>query len=153
MPTPGINITDTLAPMRGEFRLIGRDKENNIVFCYEDLNMIVNDAKAALAQLISNTAAQSKVIKFIGFGTGTTIPNPNNTTLTDFYKKDILAFSYPEPGRVKFTWRLGYGEANGKDISEFGLMCQDNSLFARKVRGAIKKEEDLALEGEWTIIF
>ena len=148
-----ITAEDRRAPMRGEFTLIGKDKNGNVVLDYSDNNLIVNNAKSALASLVSNVAAESKVITQIGFGTSGTTPSPNDITLTASYKKNVTSYSYPEPGKVKFSWRLDYGEANGKAIAEFGLLCADGTLFARKVRGAITKDEDLALEGEWTIIF
>lgn len=148
-----IAVQERISPMRGEFTLIGKDKEGNIVINYSDKNLIVNNAKVALASLVSNAGAESKIITQIGFGTSSTTPSPNDTTLAAPYKKNVLGYSYPEAGKVRFSWRLEYGEANGKAISEFGLLCADGSLFARKVRGAITKEEDLALEGEWTIIF
>ena len=148
-----IQVQERNAPMRGEFSLIGRDKEGNTVFTYADNNLIVNNAKVALASLVSNAGADTKIITQIGFGTSATTPSPNDVSLTAPYKKNVTSFSYPEPGKVKFSWRLDYGEANGKAISEFGLLCADGSLFARKVRGAITKDADLALEGEWTIIF
>ena len=144
---------DQIPPLRGEFKLIGRDKEGRIVLDYSDKNMIVNNAKAALAALVSNKDADAKVIKRIGFGTSSTVPNPNDVELANPYTKTITAYTYPAQGRVTFTWGLDYGEANGKAISEFGLLCDDGSLFARKVRGTITKDEDLALEGEWTLIF
>lgn len=148
-----IEVQERHNPMRGEFSLVGKDKEGNVLFNYSDNNLIVNNAKVALASLVSNAGAESKIITQIGFGVSGTTPSPNDVTLTSSYKKNIIVYSYPEPGKVKFTWRLDYGEANGKAISEFGLLCADGSLFARKVRGAITKDSDLALEGEWTIIF
>jgi hypothetical protein len=46
------------------------------------------------------------------------------------------------------------GEANGKAIMEFGLICTDGTLFARKNRAkAIEKDSDISLEGKWRIIF
>lgn len=148
-----INIAEKKAPLRGCFSLRGINKAGEVVFNYSDDNLIVNEAKASLAKLISDATADNKVISKIGFGTDSSVPTPNNTGLTDAYTKVITSFSYPETNKVTFMWTLDYGEANGKQIAEFGLLCADNSLFARKVRGTITKEEDLALEGEWTIIF
>jgi hypothetical protein len=38
-------------------------------------------------------------------------------------------------------------------IIEFGLLCEDGTLWARKIREeAIPKEADISLEGEWIII-
>ena len=39
------------------------------------------------------------------------------------------------------------------NIVEYGLLCDDDSLFARKTREAIYKANDIAVDGEWSIIF
>ena len=148
-----VKCGDQMPAIRGEFSYTIYDKNRNVVEQYEDHNLIVNSSKVALAYLVSNSSAQSKVISKIGFGVSSTIPTPNDTALTGAYVKDVKAYSYPEPGRVSFTWELDYGEANGKNITEFGLICRDGSLFARKVRGALLKDSDLAVEGTWTIVF
>lgn len=115
-------------------------------------NLIVNAAKSQLARLVAGDGAQ-RYIQKIGFGTGTSAANPNNTTLTAAYIKNLSGHTYPEAGQVQFAWALSNAEANGKTITEFGLICADDTLFSRKVRAPISKDDDISLTGTWTIIF
>jgi hypothetical protein len=81
---------------------------------------------------------------------------PDDTEITDAFVKPVTEFSYPAPGRVEIAWNLLVSEANGLAIIEFGLMCADGTLFARKIREnprPINKENDISVDGQWTIIF
>ena len=145
--------TDKLTPMSGEFHLVGRDKSGNIVFDFTEHNMIVVGAKNSLARLFSNPVQDAKVVTKIGGGTAGDGPSPDDVALTGSYSMNIEGYTYPASGQVTFNWTLGYGEANGMEIKEFGLLTTDGTLFARKTRGLIVKDEDLSLQGSWTIIF
>lgn len=148
-----LHLSDSILPLRGVFTITGKDRDGNVVFQDEERNMIVSGAKRAICMLLSDANADLKVIKQIGFGLSPTTPTPNDSALTGAYVKLIDSYTYPDTNKVSFRWQLGYDEANGKNIVEFGLICADNTLFARKVRGGIAKESDLMLEGEWTLIF
>jgi hypothetical protein len=119
---------------------------------FEDDNLIVNGARDALAQLIGGDGA-GKTVAQIGFGTSGDGPSPDDAALTGAYVKNLSGRTYPAPGQVEFSWSLATSEANGKAIREFGLICTDGSLFSRKVRGVIEKENDISLSGTWTITF
>ena len=148
-----IALLDNTTPIKGMFKIIAKDRDGSVVFQDEDNNMIVGGAKRAICLLLSDASADNKVINQIGFGRSNTTPTPADTSLSGAYVKQIDSYLYPETNKVSFRWQLGYDEANGIDIVEFGLLCADNTLFARKVRGGIAKESDLMLEGEWTLIF
>ena len=142
-------IDDT--PLCGNFRLV--IKKNGVVIEeYNDHNMIMNVAKDAMAQLIGGSGS-GKTITGIGFGTNGNGPSPADTMLTGSYSKNVASVSYPATGQVQFNWLLTTTEANGMSIKEFGLICGDTTLFARKTRGAIEKQDDISLDGSWTIIF
>lgn len=145
-------FSDASKPMRGVFRLRVRNTSGEIVDQYEDHNVIVNDAKSALAALISE-GSTGKIITQFGVGVGTNTAVPTDTALTEPYINQLTGHTFPEPGVVTFNWALGYDEANDMDISEYGLICSDNSLFSRKVRRVIHKSSDLYFEGDWSIIF
>lgn len=120
---------------------------------YQDHNLVVDVARVALARLISGDAAASAINR-IGFGTSGTAPAPADTALTDPLLKAVAAHSFPSTGQVSFTWTLTTAEGNGKAIAEFGLICADGSLFARKNRtAALAKDSDISLSGTWTIQF
>jgi hypothetical protein len=127
-------------------------RDGQVIEEYSDENMIVNAAKDALARLIGGDGT-GKTITGIGFGTNGSGPTPADTALTGAFIKTLSGRSYPQTGQVRFTWSLATTEANGMSVREFGLICSDNTIFARKTRGAIEKANDISLEGSWTIIF
>lgn len=115
-------------------------------------NLIVQLAKNQLAHLIAGDGADRHITR-IGFGVGSSPATPNDTGLTSSYVKAVGVPTYPAAGQVRFPWSLSTSEANGKSITEFGLICADGRLFARKVRAPIDKQSDLSLTGHWTILF
>ena len=140
------------APVRGEFhiRVYWRGK---LVEKYDDHNLIVNSAKLAMTKLVGGSGT-GKNVNRIAFGTNGNIPTLGDTAITSPYIKNISSISYPASNKVEFDWSLGTDEANGKAISEFGLLCVDSSLFARKSRTKpLNKDSDIAIEGQWILIF
>lgn len=119
---------------------------------YRADNMIMSSARDALARLIGGDGA-GKVVTKIGVGTNGNGPSPEDTKLTGGYVKNVSGKSYPATGQVAFAFSIGLGEANGKAIREFGLICSDGTLFARKTRGVIEKADDIEIVGTWTINF
>jgi hypothetical protein len=138
--------------MRGLFTL-RMYRRGRLLETYRDNNLIVDGAREIAAQLISGLGA-GRTITSIAFGTNGSLPLSEDTAITEPYTKAIESVSYPALGQVEFHWDLLTTEANGKDIFEFGLVCGDGTLYARKVRdNAFPKIADFALEGEWIIIF
>lgn len=145
-------LTDS-ATLRGRFILDVWRADGTLAAHFEDDNLIVNGAKSQLARLVAGDGA-GRHITHIGFGAGTGAANPNDTALAaGAFWKPVLSVSYPAAGQAAFAWSLSTAEANGMAITEFGLRCADGTLFARKVRAAIHKSDDLSLTGTWTIIF
>jgi hypothetical protein len=127
-------------------------RRGTLIENYRDHNLIVSGAQNAAARLLAGEGAGKHISK-IAFGTSGNIPTPDDTEIVSPFIKAISAFSYPATGQVEFKWKLQSNEANGKAIIEFGLLCEDGTLFARKIRQeAIPKEADISLEGEWIII-
>ncbi|GHV79113.1 hypothetical protein AGMMS49944_09040 [Spirochaetia bacterium] len=121
----------------------------------EEENLIVTVGRTTMAKLLAGDAAGNPVTK-ISLGTSGLTPALTDTAITNPYTKNLNSYSFPGAGQVQFNWSLGTGEANGKAILEFGLLCSDNSLFSRRIRESgkpINKEADISLEGTWTIIF
>lgn len=153
MAKSDIAIADHIFSLKGIFSMRVLDKSGRIIASWCDNNMIVNGARIAMSMLVSEGADTGKVITRFGVGTCANTATPADTVLQDTYANDILNHDFPEAGTVRFFWKLGYDEANDKNISEFGLFCADGSLFSRKVRSPIFKASDISFEGEWSIIF
>lgn len=138
-------------PMKGAVHIkVFRGDE--LVHEYEKHNLIVTAGKTSMTRLLAGAGTNKHVTK-ISFGTDGTAPAVGNTGLTDAFTKAIDSVSYPDASSVRFAWSLTTAEANGKDIQEFGLLSNDNTLFARLTRATISKTSDLRLEGTWTISF
>lgn len=145
------NRNDTIAP-KGIFELRVYNADGCLIEQYEDWNLIVNGGRSAIASLIG-AATSTKDVTQIAFGTNGASPVLTDTAITGAFTKAVGAVSYPATGQVRFAWSLELSESNGVTIREYGLLCQDNTLFARKVRADIAKTSDVRLEGTWTIIF
>lgn len=137
--------------LRGLFRVEIR-RHGELVQRIEEANLIVNGAKSQLARLVGGSGTGRHITQ-IGFGIGATAAAPGDTALTSPYIKPIGSVEYPATGQVRFNWSLSTAELNGVTITEFGLICADGTLFARKRRAPIQKDSDLSLTGSWTILF
>jgi len=127
-------------------------RQGLLIDYWRDENLIVNGAREMLAQLVAGDGAGSAVTR-IGFGVGGAPAAPDDGSLTSAYVRNLTGHDYPAPGRVRFSFALATSEANGLTIREFGLITAGGSLFSRKVRGGIEKNDDISLDGTWTIIF
>jgi hypothetical protein len=146
-----IKFKETMPPMRGCFNM-RVFKQGKLIEEYREKNLIVTGARTAVAMHLMGNCKDAHIAK-IGFGISGNVPTPDDTALTNPFIKPLLSASLLTPTQVEFKWVLSANEANGMKIIEFGLLCEDMTLFARKVRlEAIPKEPDIALEGEWIII-
>jgi len=116
----------------------------------EDNNLVVNLGKKNVARLIGGDAYGSAVSS-ISVGEGTVAPAVGDTGLTNAFTKAVDAVTYPSDNSVQFSFSLGAGDANGKSITELGLLTGSGKLFSRKTRTAIAKTADVIITGLWTI--
>lgn len=123
-----------------------------ILETYEDRNLVVNGGRVAVMRLLG-AGDTDKQLTQLSVGTNGTQPVPADTAITGSFTKNLGAVSYPTISSVKFDFQLGAGDANGIGIREFGILCADDTLFARKVRELINKNSDIILNGSWTIQF
>lgn len=136
-------------PMKGEVH-IKAFRGNELVEEFHQRNLIVTAGKTSMRNLLAGSGTNKHVTK-ISFGTSGTAPAVGDTAITDAFTKAIDSVTYPDAATIRFNWSLATGEANGKNIQEFGLLSNDNTLFARLTRATISKTSDLRLEGTWTI--
>lgn len=143
-------MKESLGEIKGRFELKILDLEGNLIEHYVDENLVVNGGRNAVMVLLGSAASGKQLTK-LSVGTNGTQPVGTDTAITGAFTKSLGAVSYPTISSVRFDWTLGAGEANGIAIREFGLICTDNTLFARKVREVINKNSDIILNGNWTI--
>lgn len=137
--------------VRGEFVLEKIDLDGNVIERYEDKNTIMTLGRGQLVRLLANDVTNRAVTK-IGFGENSTAASPSDTALSvSAFEKAIGSATYPSTTSVQFAYTLGTTEGNGLNITEFGLICTDDVLFARKVRSVIAKTSSFSLAGTWTI--
>lgn len=140
--------------MKGIVNVKVFDISGNLIEETTEENMIVNSGKRNLCRLLSGEgSASNRVVNKIGFGTDGSDSVATTTALTDSFVKALSVKTFPDDKSVRWSWTLEYSEANGKDISEIGLICQNGDLFSRKHRNVIEKTDQLKLTGSWTIIF
>jgi hypothetical protein len=120
---------------------------------FEESNLIVNGARIQMAHLIAGDVVD-RSIAYISVGTNGDAPTVADTEITGAFTKEVDDFEYPANGQAQVNWKLLVSEANGMAIREFGLLTEDGTLFARRIRAnPIYKESDISIEGEWIIIF
>jgi hypothetical protein len=127
-------------------------KTGEILETYTDNNLVVNGGRAAVTNLLGSGTSGKQLTK-ISFGTNGTAPAGSDTAITEAFTKSLGAVTYPTISSVSFAWTLGASEGNGLGIREVGILCTDNTLFARKTRALIDKNSDIILNGSWTISF
>lgn len=142
--------------LRGVFKMKvfkGEGENKELIETIEEDNLIVNLARETMAHLLTGDVT-NRSMKFISFGTNGTPPTVTDTAITNAFTKQIgVAYALPI-GQATFEWRLTTGEANGLAIMEFGLLTADGNLFCRRTRTTpINKQNDISLEGSWTIQF
>lgn len=121
--------------------------------CLDEPNLVVDVAKLSLAHLLGGDVTQRSVTQ-IGFGSNIAAPASTNTALATPFVKTLDSVAYPSSSQVAFNFSLASSEANGLQIAEFGLLCANGNLFARKVRNsALPKDTDISFTGTWTISF
>jgi hypothetical protein len=148
----GINLVEKVRPLRG---ICGFDviQDGKVIRHVRDENLIVDGARAQMARLVGGDGTNRQITK-IAFGTNGTAADVTDTEITDAFVKAVTEHTYPETGRVQFSWNLATSEYNDQAIMEFGLLCADDTLFARFVlTSPINKQSVFALQGTWEIVF
>lgn len=139
--------------VKGKFQLLIYDANDKLIEQYVDNNLVVNTGRQALAQKIGQAVATDKHVTKISFGENGADPLVTDTALINPFTQALDNVNFPTVDSVNFYFSLALEDNNGAEISEFGLLCEDNTLFARKARATIEKTDEIRLEGIWTITF
>ena len=146
-------MNDAIGNLKGIFHLkVICAKTGEVLEDYLDNNLVVNGGRTAVVNLLG-AATSGKQLTKLSVGTNGTAPVGTDAAITGAFTKSLGTVSYPTISSVKFDFQLGATDANGIGIREFGLVCTDNTLFARKTRELINKNSDIILNGSWTISF
>lgn len=117
----------------------------------QDNNLVVTLGKTNIAKLLGGDVA-GKAITKIAVGTSSAPAAVGNNSITGAFSKALTGVSYPNANSIMFAFDIDNAEANGMTIWEFGLLNEDDILFARKVRdSSIEKTAAIRLVGTWTI--
>lgn len=99
-------------------------------------------------------------IAYVGVGSSGGAEKDTGTELTDQQLFPITKTSVD--GRdARFDFVIGTDDANGIPIREFGLFCEDGTMFSHRIRrrkdtgaaSVIDKQDDISIEGYWIIHF
>lgn len=111
-------------------------------------NLIVSSGENALLSALKGDA--DKFIHKVQIGTRGDAPVAGDTFITSPVDIDILSKTVGS-GKLTITFEIGSATANGKTVAEFGLICNDGTLFARKAWTPFVKISDLTINGTWEI--
>lgn len=125
---------------------------DTLVFEETGYNLVVGGGREAIAKLIGGDGTGKQIVEF-AVGEGSSSPVDADTALTNEFVKAINNVTYPVTGTAQVEFSLETTDANGLDITEFGLYCDDGTLFSRKVVPTISKTSDIRIEATWKIIF
>lgn len=142
---------DTLQPITGILHLQAIDNHGTELWRMSDHNLIVTGGYKAVAEALAGIQGAS--IASVAIGTNGTAPASSDTGITDAAIVEVQSVEFPTPATVRFNFTIGYNDANGMAIREFGLITADERLFSRKVREAIEKTEAMTIVGQWDIKF
>jgi hypothetical protein len=122
---------------------------------YSGDNLIVTSGLKMITFLLAGYVTPPNTINKIakvGVGTGTTTPHASDTSLTNQYTKAVDSYRFTADNVVEFTISMDTGDANGMQISEFGLFSGNDILFSRRLQSpVIPKAADIIIEGKWTV--
>lgn len=141
---------EKMRKIQGKLRIIAYDRRGRELWNMEQSNLIVDGAYQINAEALAGVA-DSRLSK-VAAGTNGTAPAAGDTAITDPTVVDIQTVEYPQAGTVRFNFTLGYYDAVGVSIREFGLLSADGRLFARKIREQpIEKTKYMSIVGVWEI--
>ncbi|MCC5911310.1 MAG: hypothetical protein JJT76_12815 [Clostridiaceae bacterium] len=126
-------------------------KRGQVIEEWEDDNVVVDIPRAEIAKRLAGVDIQVLPITQIAIGTNATAEDQSNESITNAFIKPVVSVTNPLPTITEVQFLIETEEAVGMEICEFGLIRSDGSLFARRTRGVIEKDNELEIEGVWTV--
>jgi hypothetical protein len=132
-------------------RVINKDGTGQF---FELANQITSGMREVIFNALSLGEIASNPITRIGIGSGSTPASNSDSALeTPILEKNILDISRSDNQLTFLFEEVGYEEANGETIREYGLLTYDNTLVARKLDVPVEKTNLKKLELSWVITF
>jgi len=130
------------------------NREGEITREYDWDNMITNVGYLAAAQSLAGVSGAA--INSVAMGTNSTAPALTDTAITSPFSVPVTGVVYhpiltDDPKWVQFNFTVGFLQAVGMNIYEWGLITADGRLFSRLTRSLIAKTNEMQLVGQWTI--
>lgn len=144
-----MKATEQFKQMTGTLHLKAFDRDGVEVWRSDEKNLIVASGYTATAEALAGVPGAK--ITAVAVGTNGTEPIPEDTTLKNAVVIPIQSVTYPAPATVRFNFIIGYNDAIGVNIREFGLLTADGRLFSRRVRDVLEKSQYLTISGMWEI--
>lgn len=135
--------------MKGTLSIKVVNKKGVEIDTFEWNNLITTNGYIAASECLAGS--QYAYITNVSFGTDTTTPSVNDSSITNAVTVPITDITYPEAGTASFHFLVDWLDAVGMDIYEWGLITVDGRLFSRVTRDVISKTEEMQLLGEWKI--
>lgn len=146
----GMVLKDAVNPCRGEFH-ITIYKGGRLERTLDDHNLVVDVGRVRLAELATGKSAA--YISKIGVGSGSAKEAADDTEMQGQQLFPLTSATI-EGRDARFDFTIDNTQANGLEIHEFGLFCEDGTMFSHRVRaGRIEKEEDIQIKGYWILHF
>jgi hypothetical protein len=161
-----VKTIEKFGEMKGSLVLkVIRDNEIEGVWSERERfdNLIVTSGRTNLAKLLAGKTGMH--VSKVGVGSGKLTPGTTDTGLTNPSVVSVFEARigvglekeggvFNDPRVVQFHFRFEKAVAVGKEIWEYGLICDDNTLFSRITRPTsfIKTDIDVIV-GFWQIQF
>lgn len=100
-------------------------------------NQGLNKFAIAIANVVQNGQVGTSLVE--PSASDTSLQNPISGTIKPVTKNN------PTANRVSINYELSTSEANGNNISEFGLFASDNTLLSRFIFNPFNKTSDNSL--------
>lgn len=144
-----MKVYDQFKQLTGTLHLRAYDRAGVEVWRSDEKNLIVATGYTAAVEALAGVAGAK--ITAVAVGTSGTEPTLDDTAIKNAVAIPIQSVTYPAPATVRFNFVIGYNDAVGINIREFGLLTADGRLFSRRVREILEKSQYLTVSGMWEI--
>ncbi|MDR3133032.1 MAG: hypothetical protein LBU42_03290 [Prevotellaceae bacterium] len=141
--------TDKIKSLTGTLHLCAYNARGEALWHTTEHNLIVLSGYQSVVEALAGV--EGARIANIAVGTNGEAPVLNDAGITNAVAVPITRVTYPEFATARFHFKIGYNDANGLAIREYGLLTAAGKLFSRKVREPLEKTQYLSIVGMWDI--